>query len=141
MKRYKMNINGQRYDTHVVEYNKHSARIIVNDVEYEIEFDNEENDQKQQIVLVNNTIPLVPEMKAVTNDSSDVKAPIPGLILSIQANEGQRVKVGDVLFILEAMKMESEICAPIDGTVEQILVKEKASVQEGDVLLKLTSDN
>ena len=135
-----MKINGQHYDTHVVEYNKHNARVIVNNVEYEIEFDNEELEQKQQIVLVNNTIPSVPEMKPIHADSNDVRAPIPGLIVNIKVKEGERVKTGDVLFILEAMKMESEICAPIDGTVEQILVQERASVQEGDVLLKLATE-
>jgi len=51
--------------------------------------------------------------------------------------EGDIVSTGDILFTLEAMKMESEIAAPIDGTVEKIFVKDKASVQEGDVLLKL----
>jgi len=140
MKRYKMKINGQHYDTHVVEYSKLNARIIVNDVEYTIEFDKEEPAPKQQqIVLVNNTIPVAPEMKQAIGDSREVKAPIPGTIASINVKEGDIVKTGDLLFTLEAMKMESEICAPMDGTVDKIFVKDKASVQEGDVLLKLIS--
>jgi len=138
MKRYKMRINGQHYDTHVVEYSKLNARIIVNDVEYSVEFDNEDPAPKQQqIVLVNNTIPTAPEIKQTAVDGKDVKAPIPGTIASINVKEGEIVTMGQLLFTLEAMKMESEIVAPVDGTIEKIFVKDKVSVQEGDVLLRL----
>jgi len=78
MKRYKMTINGQHYETHVVEYSKLNARIIVNDVEYSVEFDHEEPAPKQQqIVLVNNTIPAAPEIKQATDDGREVKALYP----------------------------------------------------------------
>ena len=133
-----MRINGQHYDTHVVEYSKLNARIIVNDIEYSVEFDNEDPAPKQQqIVLVNNTIPVVPEIKQTAAIGKDVKAPIPGTIASINVKEGEIVTMGQLLFTLEAMKMESEIVAPADGTVEKIFVKDKVSVQEGDVLLRL----
>lgn len=54
---------------------------------------------------------------------------MPGTILDIRCTAGQAVKSGDVLFILEAMKMENEICAPHDGTVGTVCVQKGASVQ------------
>lgn len=63
-----------------------------------------------------------------------VKSPMPGNILEVRAKEGQAVKAGDILFLLEAMKMENEIVAPVSGTIKQILV-EKGSVVETDAVL------
>lgn len=63
-----------------------------------------------------------------------VKSPMPGNILEVRVKEGQAVKAGDVLFLLEAMKMENEIVAPVSGTVKQILV-DKGSVVETDAVL------
>jgi len=63
-----------------------------------------------------------------------LKAPMPGVILDIKVGKGTAVKKGDVLFILEAMKMENEITAPEDGVVAQIIVAKGASVATGDAL-------
>ena len=66
-----------------------------------------------------------------------VKTPMPGTILDVKATQGASVKKGDVLLILEAMKMENEILAPQDGTVAQVSVSKGASVNSGDVLVVL----
>lgn len=63
-----------------------------------------------------------------------IKAPMPGLILNCKVSSGSKVKKGDVIFILEAMKMENEIAAPKDGTVVQILAAKGSSVSTGEVL-------
>lgn len=63
-----------------------------------------------------------------------ITCPMPGNILAVKAAAGQSVKAGDVLFILEAMKMENEIVAPHDGTVKQVLVAKGAKVNTDDVL-------
>lgn len=69
--------------------------------------------------------------------SVKVAAPMPGKILAIKANNGQAVKRGDVIMILEAMKMENEITAPEDGTVASINVGVGDSVESGDTLATL----
>ncbi|BCS80321.1 biotin/lipoyl-containing protein [Anaerocellum diazotrophicum] len=74
------------------------------------------------------------EISRVVTGGTKVSAPMPGKILSVNAKEGQKVKKGDVLFILEAMKMENEIMAPEDGVVEKILVSKGAQVASGDIL-------
>lgn len=63
-----------------------------------------------------------------------ILAPMPGTILAVNAAAGQDVKKGDVLFILEAMKMENEIMAPRDGKVSAVNVAKGAAVQSGTVL-------
>ena len=63
-----------------------------------------------------------------------VKAPMPGTILKVNVANGQAVKKGDVLFILEAMKMENEIMAPCDGTVNGVSVSAGAAVESGSAL-------
>ncbi len=66
-----------------------------------------------------------------------VSAPMPGTILDVKVAQGSAVKKGDILVILEAMKMENEILAAQDGTVAQVLVSKGASVNSGDVLVVL----
>ena len=63
-----------------------------------------------------------------------VKSPMPGNILRIEVSQGQQVNEGDVLMVLEAMKMENEIVAPKSGTIAQIAVSKGAVVETGAVL-------
>lgn len=69
--------------------------------------------------------------------ATTVEAPMPGKILNIKVSEGQAVKFGEVVVIMEAMKMETEIVAPADGTVSKILVKASDSVDTGAALVAL----
>jgi biotin carboxyl carrier protein len=62
---------------------------------------------------------------------------MPGTIFDIKVTQGQAVKAGDILIILEAMKMENEIVAPVDGTVNSINVTKGQSVVSGDALVTL----
>ena len=71
-------------------------------------------------------------------DGEEIKAPMPGVILDIKVNSGEAVKRGQVILILEAMKMENEIVAPADGTIVQIQAAKGASVNAGDVLAVLS---
>ena len=69
--------------------------------------------------------------------ATTVSAPMPGNILKVNVAAGQAVKKGDVLMILEAMKMENEICAPCDGTVASVNVNSGATVESGAVLCSI----
>lgn len=63
-----------------------------------------------------------------------IRSPMPGTILKVNAVNGQRVKAGDILFVLEAMKMENEIVAPKDGVVTSVTVQKGSSVETDAVL-------
>jgi glutaconyl-CoA/methylmalonyl-CoA decarboxylase subunit gamma len=80
--------------------------------------------------------PVAPAAPAAAPSSGQnaVKAPMPGTILDIKVSQGQSVKKGDVLFILEAMKMENEIMAGQDGTVVSVTVSKGSSVNTDDTL-------
>ncbi len=78
--------------------------------------------------------PTAPSTKKTT---FTIKAPMPGVVMSFKIVAGQSVKKGDVVLILEAMKMENEIVSPQDGTVLALHVPEGASVNTGDSLVDL----
>lgn len=71
---------------------------------------------------------------AAADGEETITAPMPGKVLKLVASEGQEVQAGDVILILEAMKMENEIVAPTAGKVTSIQVAEGASVNTGDVM-------
>ena len=81
--------------------------------------------------------PAAPAAPAVTGAGEAVNAPMPGNILKVNVNVGDKVKAGTVLVVLEAMKMENEIVAPQDGTVASVNVSVGASVESGEVMLTL----
>ena len=78
-----------------------------------------------------------PKTAPAAASANDVTAPMPGTILDIKVSVGQAVKKGDVLCVLEAMKMENDIPAPADGTVTAIKVSKGASVQAGEALVSV----
>ena len=81
--------------------------------------------------------PAAAPKAAAPAGATTVEAPMPGKILNIKVSEGQAVKFGEVVVIMEAMKMETEIVAPADGTVSKILVKAGDSVDTGAALVAL----
>ena len=78
--------------------------------------------------------PAAAPAPAAVAGGEKVSAPLPGTILAVNVSNGSAVKKGDVLFILEAMKMENEIMAPCDGTIASVSVTKGASVESGSLL-------
>ena len=78
--------------------------------------------------------PAAASAAPVAAGAKSITAPMPGTILKVNVQNGAAVKKGDVLMVLEAMKMENEIMAPADGTVASVNVAQGASVEAGAVL-------
>ena len=78
-----------------------------------------------------------PKAAGVAQGATAVKAPMPGNIMKVNVKPGASVKKGDVLVVLEAMKMENDVCAPADGTVASVEVAQGATVETDAVLVTL----
>ena len=81
--------------------------------------------------------PAAPAAAAPVADGETISAPMPGTILKVNVQPGQAVKAGEVLLVLEAMKMENEIMSPKAGTVAQVLVSRGANVNTGTPMVVL----
>ena len=75
--------------------------------------------------------------KQVVHNTGAVTAPMPGTVIRIEKSEGDTVKAGELVLILEAMKMENEILAPADGTIEKMSYEAGATVAGGEVLFEI----
>jgi biotin carboxyl carrier protein len=73
-------------------------------------------------------------------DPSEVRAFIPGTIVDVKVSEGDSVQPGDVLLLLDAMKMHNEICSTIQGRVKQLHVKMDDTVQKNQLMVSISSD-
>lgn len=79
--------------------------------------------------------PAAPAAPAAVAAGTPVTSPLPGNVLAVKVSVGEAVKAGQLLVLVEAMKMENEIVAPVDGVVKQILTDKGAVVATGDTLL------
>lgn len=119
--RYVVNLNGKKYEVDVSE----SDAVLLN------------ISDAAPVAPVAAPVQAAPAAAPVaqsTAEGAKVLSPMPGTILEVKVQNGQAVKAGDVMFILEAMKMENDIVAPQDGTVKQIVVSKGASVDTDAVL-------
>lgn len=107
-------------------------RVNVNGNTYEVQLE-EISASEIKSAPVQNTAPAAPAAAAPAG-GKEVNAPIAGTILTVNVSTGSAVKAGDVLMVLEAMKMENEICAPCDGKITSVAVSGGASVQSGALL-------
>ena len=82
--------------------------------------------------------PAAPVAAAPAGTGTAVKAPMPGNVTKILVTDGQKVKEGDTVIVIEAMKMENEVCAPVSGTVNGIAVSRTQAVETGTALLYIS---
>ena len=108
-------------------------KVIANGVGYEVLIELVSSDEAAPEVK---TAPAAPASPAPAG-GADVAAPLTGTITAINVKEGDTVKKGQVLMILEAMKMENEILSPNDGTISKLHVAKGAQVQSGAALVSL----
>ena len=113
-----------------------SYKVIVNGTAYEVSVEEIDPSQVQAApaaapAAAPTAAPAAPAAAPAADSGEAVSAPMPGTILDVKVQNGQQVKEGDILFILEAMKMENEIFAPCNGTVSGLNVAKGATVETG----------
>ena len=123
MKNYRITVNGTSYDVSVEELSGGAAPVAAPVAQLQWR-------HLQQLLRLQH-------QQAGGAGSIKVSSPMPGKILAVKANVGDSVKKGQVILILEAMKMENEVVAPEDGTIASIDVTVGASVESGDTLATL----
>ncbi|MGM9869551.1 MAG: biotin/lipoyl-containing protein [Sodaliphilus sp.] len=132
MKEFKFKINGQDYNATVAEENAGVLVVTVNGQAYQVE--------------VPQTKASAPKMARATSGAAQAGGPknivseLPGTVTKVVATNGQHVKKGDVLLVIEAMKMANDIVSDVEGTVQRIAVAEGQSVNQGDLLVEMVAD-
>ena len=140
MKQYKYKINGNLYNVTINDVEENIAHVEVNGTPYRVEIDNPVKAAPKPVTRpaaapkTESGAPVV-QRPAASSKKDGVKSPLPGVILEIKVKEGDTVKKGQTLIILEAMKMENNINATKDGKVTAIKVNKGDSVLEGTDLV------
>ena len=159
MKTYKYKVQGVEYEVEIAEVEGKIAKVNVNGIPFEIEMQKPINAAKHPALAATkrsaNTAPAEPvapvaaapvqpaakpqpaQQAAPAGAGTPVKAPLPGTINAINVKVGDKVGVGDVVVVLEAMKMQNNIEAENAGTVTSILVNQGDTVMEGAVMLTI----
>lgn len=131
MRKFNITVNGVSYEVEVEEITE-GAQPVPRPV-----VTTQSNEMKQNIAPASNKSSDKKVSKEVPTGATVIEAPMPGNAWKVLVNEGDEVKEGQVLIILEAMKMENEIMSPVNGVVASVNVVEGASVSSGDVLVSI----
>lgn len=142
MKEYKLKINGNDYNVVINDVQESVASIEVNGSNYKVEF--EKPIVKPTAIKVVKTATAAPAVSAAapkpaaapapTAGGTTVSSPLPGVILEVCVKEGDTVKNGQKIMVLEAMKMENVVEATADGVIKSIKINKGDSVMEGTPL-------
>lgn len=143
MKKFKFTINGNQYETEILSIEENIAEIEVNGTLYKVEVDKAMKTSKTPKLVRKEVVPSTDSHPSVAKTSSpsapkgagSIKSPLPGVILEMYVREGDTVKMGQKLLMLEAMKMENNIEADKAGKVVSIQKHKGDSVMEGDILI------
>ena len=144
MKNFKFKINGTEYSVDINEVEGQEISLDVNGTPYKVTVDKEMK-QKQVVVQTRTAAKVAPAAGGTVQKSaassagasagSKVTTPLPGTILDVFVNVGDKVKAGQTVVLLEAMKMENNIEADVEGTITEVKVRKGDSVLEGDVMV------
>ena len=152
MKQYKYTINGAQYDVTIDSIVGSKAKVEVNGIPFEVEMHGSSLVEEDLPTMSTEGAPApaatpaapaaapaaaAPAAKSGPGAGTPVKAPLPGVVTKILVAEGQAVKKGETVLVLEAMKMENNITAEADGAVTGICVAAGDSVMEGTTLLTI----
>jgi biotin carboxyl carrier protein len=133
MKNFKFTINGNVYEVGIEAAENGKSNVNVNGKSYVVEV---EADVMQATAVRR---PVATPGATSKTTSGIMKSPLPGKVLKVLVAEGQVVKRGDVLMVIESMKMENNIAAQADGVIRSIKVAAEQSILQGDALLELES--
>lgn len=146
MKTYKFRINGNEYNVEINSVEGNLADVTVNGAAYKVEMENAPATPAAPAATANPaaqarqdapaTAPAKPA-PAPAGAGKAITSPLPGVIIEVSVKEGQAVKAGQKVAVIEAMKMENEIQASSDGTVTAVLVNKGDSVLEGTEIVKI----
>lgn len=115
-------------------------KVTVNGIPYDIEVEVEEEERVAPTIVIGGAggmnTPVASTASVKASSAHAVVAPLSGTVSKLLVEDGQEVKEGDVVVVLEAMKMETEITAPYDGVIARVLVSQGESVAGGEALLE-----
>ena len=150
MNKYQYKVQGVDYDVEIEEVEGNVAKVVVNGIRFDVELKqpiNPTSTLKKVRVEAPKPVarpsvapaaaPAPAPAAAAAGAGSPIKAPLPGTIIELKVNVGDTVKQGDVVLVLEAMKMQNNIESEYNGTVTSITVKQGETVMEGAVLLTI----
>ena len=141
MKEYKYTINGNKYEVVIGDIVDNIAAVKVTGEDFQVEMEPEAEPEKKKVVLgkpaaaASEGAATATANAANVNTNNAVKAPLPGTIVEVKVAVGDEVQPGDIVVVLEAMKMANNLEAEKGGKVTAVLVKEGQSVMEDDALV------
>lgn len=133
MKEYKFKIGNQDYTATVDPQGANALTVTVNGQTYQVEIP-EKKAQGPKVAMP------AANPAAQTGGPKNVNSELPGTVTKINVTDGQHVKRGDVLLVIEAMKMANDIVSEVDGTVQRVAVAAGQSVNQGDLLVEMVAD-
>jgi glutaconyl-CoA decarboxylase len=136
LKKYKITVEGKAYEVEVEDLGTAvSSQAVSAPAVTSVAVAAPAPVESKPIAPAAQAAPVAPKAPPADPKGEVLRAPMPGTILSVSASVGKTVKRGDILLILEAMKMENEIVAHIDGTIAAIYVQKGSSVNAGETLV------
>lgn len=142
-------LNGESFNADIIKIRDGVYHLIKDNVSYNLEVVKHIPEDKKLVVKVNNTVYTL-DIKDKYDDLlhslgldnmaskkvNDIKAPMPGMVLNVLVTEGQEVKKGDALIVLEAMKMENILKSPSDGVIKKVAINKGVAVEKNQLLIQ-----